>query len=104
MDIHMPTKYAHTNLVAKDWRRPAAFYREVFGCVPVPPERDLCGEWQSKDRATFFKVIGADVETCLERAAHQKDAQIVAVIERMAAHYEPPGQDEKQWPESRVPR
>jgi predicted enzyme related to lactoylglutathione lyase len=44
----MPTKYAHANLVAKDWRRLAAFYREVFGCVPVPPERDLSGDWLDK--------------------------------------------------------
>ena len=41
----MQAKYAHTNLVAKDWRRLATFYREVFGCVPVPPERNLSGEW-----------------------------------------------------------
>jgi predicted enzyme related to lactoylglutathione lyase len=36
-------KYAHTNLVARDWRRLARFYQEVFGCVPVPPERNLSG-------------------------------------------------------------
>ncbi len=41
----MPTRYAHTNLIAKDWRRLAAFYRDVFGCAPVPPERDLSGAW-----------------------------------------------------------
>lgn len=46
----MATRYAHTNLIARDWKRLAAFYREVFGCVPVPPERDLAGEWL--DRAT----------------------------------------------------
>ena len=37
--------YAHTNLIARDWRRLAAFYEEVFGCEPVPPERDLYGPW-----------------------------------------------------------
>ncbi len=37
--------YCHTNLVATDWRRLAAFYTQVFGCVPVPPERDLSGTW-----------------------------------------------------------
>lgn len=37
-------KYAHTNLIAEDWRRLAGFYQEVFGCVPVPPERDFQGE------------------------------------------------------------
>ena len=46
----MATRYAHTNLIAKDWKRQSAFYQEVFGCVPVPPERDLSGEWL--DRAT----------------------------------------------------
>ena len=44
----MPTKYTHTNLIAKDWRRLAAFYREVFGCAPVPPERDMAGAWLDK--------------------------------------------------------
>jgi catechol 2,3-dioxygenase-like lactoylglutathione lyase family enzyme len=43
-------RYAHTNLVARDWQRLAGFYMEVFGCVPMPPERDLQGEWL--DRAT----------------------------------------------------
>jgi orotate phosphoribosyltransferase/catechol 2,3-dioxygenase-like lactoylglutathione lyase family enzyme len=37
-------KYAHTNLVARDWQRLARFYEEVFGCVRVPPERHLAGE------------------------------------------------------------
>ncbi len=46
----MPTRYAHTNIVAKDWKRLAAFYREVFGCIAVPPERNLSGGWL--DRAT----------------------------------------------------
>jgi predicted enzyme related to lactoylglutathione lyase len=44
----VPTKYTHTNLIAKDWRRLAAFYREVFGCMPLPPERDHSGEWLEK--------------------------------------------------------
>jgi predicted enzyme related to lactoylglutathione lyase len=38
------TRYTHTNLVARDWRGLAAFYENVFGCVAVPPERDLQGE------------------------------------------------------------
>jgi predicted enzyme related to lactoylglutathione lyase len=37
-------KYVHTNLIAADWRSLAAFYEQVFGCTPVPPERDLRGE------------------------------------------------------------
>lgn len=35
--------YAHTNLIARNWQRLAAFYQDVFGCVLVPPPRDLCG-------------------------------------------------------------
>jgi glyoxylase I family protein len=37
-------KYAHTNLIAEDWRTLANFYQHVFGCVPVPPERDFHGQ------------------------------------------------------------
>jgi predicted enzyme related to lactoylglutathione lyase len=38
-------KYTHTNLVARDWKELARFYEGVFGCLPVPPERDLAGKW-----------------------------------------------------------
>lgn len=37
--------YTHTNLIARNWKRLADFYVEVFGCEPVPPERDLSGPW-----------------------------------------------------------
>jgi predicted enzyme related to lactoylglutathione lyase len=36
-------RYAHTNLIARDWRRLATFYRELFGCETVPPERQYAG-------------------------------------------------------------
>jgi len=38
-------RFVHTNLIAHDWRRLALFYQQVFGCTPVPPERELKGEW-----------------------------------------------------------
>jgi predicted enzyme related to lactoylglutathione lyase len=38
-------QYAHTNLIARDWRRLVRFYSEVFGCVAKGPERDLSGAW-----------------------------------------------------------
>jgi len=38
-------RYVHTNIIARDWRKVARFYEDVFGCVLVPPERDLSGEW-----------------------------------------------------------
>jgi predicted enzyme related to lactoylglutathione lyase len=34
-------KYVHTNLIARDWHALARFYRSVFGCVDVPPERNF---------------------------------------------------------------
>ena len=43
----MKTRYVHTSIVASDWRRLVDFYVTVFGCVPVPPERDLGGDWLS---------------------------------------------------------
>ncbi|HVT73004.1 MAG TPA: VOC family protein [Lacunisphaera sp.] len=46
----IPARFAHTNLVARDWRRLARFYHEVFGCTPASPERDLRGDWL--DRVT----------------------------------------------------
>ena len=36
-------RYVHTNLVANDWRALAEFYRRVFGCEVVPPERHFSG-------------------------------------------------------------
>lgn len=38
-------RFAHINLIARDWRRLARFYEQVFGCSPVPPERHLSGRW-----------------------------------------------------------
>ena len=38
-------RYAHTNLVARDWRALGRFYEEALGCVPLLPERDLSGAW-----------------------------------------------------------
>lgn len=44
----MATRYVHTNIIAADWKRLAGFYREVFDCRPVPPERDQSGEWLAR--------------------------------------------------------
>ncbi|TCL70942.1 catechol 2,3-dioxygenase-like lactoylglutathione lyase family enzyme [Hydrogenispora ethanolica] len=38
-------RYVHTNLIAKDWRKLAQFYIDVFACQPLYPERDLSGSW-----------------------------------------------------------
>jgi predicted enzyme related to lactoylglutathione lyase len=41
----MKIRYAHTNIVARDWKKLAKFYIEVMQCKIKPPERDLKGEW-----------------------------------------------------------
>jgi predicted enzyme related to lactoylglutathione lyase len=46
-------KYVHTNLMAHNWETLAQFYQDVFGCVPVPPKRDVKGE--AIERATAIK-------------------------------------------------
>jgi catechol 2,3-dioxygenase-like lactoylglutathione lyase family enzyme len=43
--MSIDARFAHVNLVARDWRKLADFYRRVLGCEPVPPERDLDGQW-----------------------------------------------------------
>jgi predicted enzyme related to lactoylglutathione lyase len=39
------TRFVHVNLIARDWRSLAGFYERVFGCTPIPPERELAGTW-----------------------------------------------------------
>lgn len=41
-------KFAHTNLIAKDWKKLAQFYIDVFDCEPIYPEKKLSGEWIEK--------------------------------------------------------
>ena len=44
-------KYVHTNIIAKDWKLLADFYIKVFECKPLPPERDINGDWLEKGTA-----------------------------------------------------
>lgn len=44
-------KFAHTNIITDDWKKLASFYIDVFGCIPLYPERDLKGEWLDKATA-----------------------------------------------------
>jgi predicted enzyme related to lactoylglutathione lyase len=41
----MEARFTHVSLVAEDWKKLAQFYVDVFGCTPVPPERNLSGKW-----------------------------------------------------------
>ena len=43
-------RYAHTNIVARDWKKLSDFYINVFNCTLKPPERRLSGDWL--DQAT----------------------------------------------------
>ncbi len=43
--MQMSTSLSHVNIVSRDPDRLAAFYVEVFGCVPSPPVRELEGDW-----------------------------------------------------------
>ena len=47
-DVMLNARFVHTNLIAQDWKRLARFYERVFGCTPVPPERELGGQWLEK--------------------------------------------------------
>lgn len=53
----MSIRYTHTNIVSKDWKKLAAFYAEVFNCIPVPPERDLSGAWLDKGTGVENAVL-----------------------------------------------
>ena len=53
----MKVKYRHTNIVAKDWRKVAEFYKQVLDCKPIPPERYAIGQWVEK----CTSVPGAEV-------------------------------------------
>ena len=56
--MHVEARYVHTNLIAKDWKRLAEFYQDVFGCAPVPPERKISGQWLEDSTG----VEGAEIE------------------------------------------
>jgi predicted enzyme related to lactoylglutathione lyase len=43
--LAVESKFVHTNLVARDWKRLVEFYINVFGCTPVLPERNIRGQW-----------------------------------------------------------
>ena len=45
MLVAIRARFVHTNLIAQDWKKLAGFYQEVLSCVPVPPERNLTGQW-----------------------------------------------------------
>lgn len=65
----MTVRYSHTNIIARNWRVLADFYRDVFDCVPVPPVRKQSGAW-------------------LERGAGVADAALEGMHLRLPGHGE----------------
>ena len=41
-------RYAHTNIIAKDWQKLVDFYIAVFECELKPPVRNQSGDWLSR--------------------------------------------------------
>ena len=41
-------RFAHTNIVSKDWRKLVAFYTQTFQCKLIPPVRKQSGAWLEK--------------------------------------------------------
>lgn len=41
-------KFAHTNIVCRDWKRLSNFYVKTFQCEVIPPIRRQSGEWLAK--------------------------------------------------------
>jgi catechol 2,3-dioxygenase-like lactoylglutathione lyase family enzyme len=79
-------KYAHTNIVAQDWRSLTDFYIQVFGCTPVPPERDLSGEWL--ERATGIE--GARIRGIhLRLPGHGENGPTLELFQYDADHEHP---------------
>jgi predicted enzyme related to lactoylglutathione lyase len=79
-------KYVHTNIIAEDWRRLADFYIRVFGCTPVPPERDLSGEWL--ERATGIE--GAHIwGNHLRLPGHGENGPTLEIFQYDADHEHP---------------
>jgi hypothetical protein len=79
----MRATYVHTNLIAEDWQNLADFYTRVFGCTPVPPERDYSGP--DLDRGTGL------TKTRLRRAGpHPGDLQLQRSGSRFPEKGQPP--------------
>ncbi len=41
-------RYAHTNIIAKDFQKLVDFYKDVFHCKSIGETRDLRGKWLDK--------------------------------------------------------
>ena len=77
----MNIRFVHTSINAKDWRALAAFYTDVFGCLPIMPEKDLSGEWidsltgscGARIRGMYLSMPGCEGVT-LEIFSHEQES------------------------------
>lgn len=75
-------KYAHTNIIASDWKKLAHFYIDVCDCEPVYPERDMSGLWidqltntqGSRIQGIHLKLPGYENGPTLEIFSYQPGA------------------------------
>ena len=44
----MTVRFAHTNIVARDYKKLAKFYMQALGCTVALPDSTLAGEWLEK--------------------------------------------------------
>jgi predicted enzyme related to lactoylglutathione lyase len=90
----MPTQYAHTNVIAHNWKRLASFYETVFGCVPIPPERDLSGDWLDKLTGipgSHIQGIHLQLPGCEQDGPALEIFQYSSMPERVPIHPNTPG-------------
>jgi catechol 2,3-dioxygenase-like lactoylglutathione lyase family enzyme len=81
-------RYAHTNIIARDWQRLVRFYQEVLGCVPVSTERDHRGSHIDKLTGyTGVRVRGRH----LRLPGHGENGPTLEIFQ-----YEPQGPDNPQ--------
>jgi catechol 2,3-dioxygenase-like lactoylglutathione lyase family enzyme len=88
LPISLGARFGHVNIVAEDWRRLAAFYVDVYGCVIVPPERDYAGP--ELERGTG--VVDAALRGAhLRLPGHGPDGPTLEIYEYARSEPRPPG-------------
>ena len=70
-------RYAHTNIVARDWELLAQFYQQVFDCRPVGPQRAYQGAWVT-DVTTIEDVSLAGIH--LRLPGHPEQAPTLEIF------------------------